>query len=82
MTGGDVASGPSVDFDVKPSGHRRIARANPKTPARDDSTRTANAMPCDVNGPTLNANHPVAATDSAVDPPLIVALMRPARHLP
>jgi len=39
-------------------------------------------MPCDMNGPTLNASHPVATTDSAVDPPLNVALIRPARHLP
>jgi len=79
---GGIVSGPSVDFDAKPLGHRRMARANPKTPARDDNTRTAMAMPCDMNGPTLNASHPVATTDSAVDPPLIVALIRPARHLP
>ena len=82
MTDGVVASGPSVDFDAKPSGHRRIATASPKTPARDDNTRTARAMPCDMNGPTLKTSHPVATTDSAVDPPLIVALIRPARHLP
>src|SRR5262245_28310564 len=82
MTVADVASGASLDFDAKPSGHRRIARASPKTPARDDNTRTARARPCDMNGPTLKTNHPVATTDRAVDPPLIVALIRPARHRP
>jgi len=35
-----------------------------------------------MNGPSFKASHPVATTDSAVDPPLIVALIRPARHLP
>jgi len=39
-------------------------------------------MHCDMNGPTFNASHPVATTDSAADPPLIGALIRPARHLP
>lgn len=73
VTGGRVASFPLVEFDHESSGHRRIARANPKTPARDDNTRTARAMRCDMNGPIFNASHPLAITDSAVDPPLIVA---------
>jgi hypothetical protein len=59
-----------------------MARANPKTPARDDNTRTAGATCCDMSGPTLNASHPVVAIDSAVVATLIVALIRPARVLP
>ena len=39
-------------------------------------------MCCDMSGPTLKASHPVRAIDSAVVAALMVALIRPARHLP